>query len=67
MPDLLIFTGSDAAKAVTANKRLDSREITVDFITKQYHNGVSTRGENEEIFDFCCLDFICGSFCTARL
>lgn len=43
MPDLLIFTGSDAAKAATVNKRLDNREITVDFIIKQYHNGILTR------------------------
>ena len=44
MPDLLIFTGSDAANAVTVNKRLVISGITVDFIIKQYHNEISTRG-----------------------
>jgi hypothetical protein len=44
MPDLLIFTGSDAAKAVAINDRLIITEIIVDFIIKQYHNEISTRG-----------------------
>lgn len=44
MPDLLIFTGSDAANAVAVNNRLVISEITVDFIIKQYHNEISTRG-----------------------
>ena len=44
MPDLLIFTGSDAANAVTERNRLAISEITIDFILKQYHNEISTRG-----------------------
>jgi hypothetical protein len=44
MPDLLIFTGSDAANAVSIKNRLVISEITVDFIIKQYHNEISTRG-----------------------
>ncbi len=44
MPELLIFTGSDTAYAVTEKSRLVISEIAVDFIIKQYHNGVTTRG-----------------------
>ena len=43
MPDLLIFTGSDAANAVATKNKLVISEITVDFIIKQYHNEISTR------------------------
>ena len=44
MPDLLIFTGSAAANAVTEKSRVVISVITVDFISKQYHNEITTRG-----------------------
>ena len=40
MPDLLIFTGSDAAKETVAQHKRVIREINIDFIIKRYHNGV---------------------------
>ncbi|WP_353433134.1 hypothetical protein [Polynucleobacter sp. MWH-UH23A] len=38
MPDLLIFMGSEAENAAVTNKKLVIREMTIDFIIKQYHN-----------------------------
>lgn len=67
MPDFDIFTGSGTANTAAVSKRLIIREITVDFIIKQYHNGRLTGGENEEISDFCYLCSLDGSICTAKL
>jgi hypothetical protein len=40
MPDLLIFTGSAAAKEPATKHKRVIREINIDFIIKRYHNRI---------------------------
>lgn len=67
MPDLLIFTGSDAANVDIDNIRVAKNKIILDFMVKQYHNERLTRGINEETTDFFYLRSVCRSLCTAKL